>query len=364
MKNQHVEEEHGGHIVQASAQYGIDSDQWIDLSTGINPKAYPVELESKSFQQLPYLRPEFIAASTAYYRSPHFIPVAGTQAAIQQLPKLLAHFPVLLPQVGYQEHAKYWQLHNTPITYYPSLDKTLSTHFIHTAIAENPEQHVVIINPNNPSGLLFEKQQLLSWAKLLAPQAYLIVDEAFIDTDNDNSVLDNALPHNVIVLRSFGKFFGLAGIRLGYCFANQFLLDSLKKRLGLWQVNGPAQAIAIHALQDTYWQETNKKEIRLNAEVTREITEPLITASHIDSASCFYSCLFSSYKMPLQQALLIKHQCAQLGVLVRVIQLHPELDGQQALLRIGLLDRDDASSVKRVQTAFAMSTKTLSQQCL
>jgi cobalamin biosynthetic protein CobC len=339
-----MEEEHGGNIVIASEQYGIGLDQWIDLSTGINPNPYPVELDVASFQHLPYLRPEFIVASTHYYQSSHFLPVTGTQAAIQQLPNLLADFPVLIPQVGYQEHAKYWQRKGADIHCYPSLNKEATMTFIDSTLADNPKRHVVIINPNNPTGVLFEKAQLLAWAQQLAPQAYLIIDEAFIDTAIEESVLNPSLPDNIIVLRSFGKFFGLAGIRLGYCFANERLLSDLQHHLGLWQINGPAQTIAIKALEDKLWQCQAKKNIQKNAGFTRKVWHSLMSQLNLHPQSKYHSDLFSSYQMSSQQAMGLKEHFAQSGILLRVV----EIGDQQALLRIGLIDERNQIAVRRL----------------
>ena len=101
---------HGGDVLRASRDYHIPRDQWLDLSTGINPDPYPVDhISPDSFFQLPYIRPEFNDAVTRYYAHDHFLAVAGTQVAIQALPQILANDAVLLPDVGYQEHALHWQ---------------------------------------------------------------------------------------------------------------------------------------------------------------------------------------------------------------------------------------------------------------
>lgn len=370
---------HGGDIVEASARYGIDIDEWIDLSTGMNPDPYPVELDKASFHLLPYVRPEFISASAVYYGSSHFIPVSGTQAAIQHLPSLLADLPVLIPSVGYQEHGKYWRRNGTKICYYDSLEKQTSIVFINNALQENPQQHLVVINPNNPTGVLFEKQQLLVWAKQLAAEAYLIIDEAFIDMTPEQSVLNQSLPDNIIVLRSFGKFFGLAGVRLGYCFANSALLDTLQNYLGLWQVNGPAQAIAIKALQDTQWQAETKVRTQINAGLMRKRCRSLMNlmgasddeclgetvmqsaAECISNAAreplvlpyCFHSDFFSSYRMPYDNALSVKEYFARRGILLRLVKL----TDKQALLRIGWHDENNRNVSDHLDRQFAAAVE-------
>lgn len=339
---------HGGDLVSASAQYHIDINQWIDLSTGINPIAYPIKLEESSFQQLPYIRPEFIDASTNYYRSSQFLAVTGTQAAIQQLPKLLADFPVLLPRTAYQEHRKYWQEKTTEIRYYDSDAKDTMHRQIDNMLANNTKQHLVIVNPNNPTGVLLEKEQLLNWAKKLGKGAYLLIDEAFIDTYKEQSVLSEDLPENIIVLRSFGKFFGLAGVRLGYCFASTSIISRLQKKLGLWQVNGPAQSLAIQALSDKKWHMHAISDIYANNQFMQELWAPLFEEGCIHVFKTFHSSLFLSYELSSADALSIRNHFAKLGVLLRIISL-PGNDELHTLLRIGLIDQHNKTYVKRLR---------------
>lgn len=348
---------HGGNLVSASAHFGIPVEQWIDLSTGINPEHYPVDhLPLSSYCALPYISDEFLSAVTHYYTPAyiqkntnskktlnHFLAVSGTQTAIQVLPTLLPEYPILLPEVGYQEYRQQWQHRALPTHDYPSMDNDAAGLYIDQAIKQQPQQHILAINPNNPTGIAFSKEQLFHWAKALDPQAYLIVDEAFIDSTPDNSVLTKVLPSdmpdNMIVLRSFGKFFGLAGIRLGFIFANAAIIQQLEKAIGIWQVNGPAQAIAIAALNDSAWQQSNRTAIAKNA----AFTQKLCTTIQEKCERVIHSDLFSSYYFSRIQAEHINHQLALAGILTRVILL----SDNKAILRIGVLSSQQTEKAKK-----------------
>jgi cobalamin biosynthetic protein CobC len=113
---------------------------------------------------------------------------------------------------------------------------------------------LVLVQPNNPSGELFPRERLLAWhASLVAHGGWLVVDEAFIDTTPELSLLLHARP-GLIVLRSLGKFFGLAGARVGFVHAQVELLSRLAEQLGPWSVSGPARWVATAALADRAWQ--------------------------------------------------------------------------------------------------------------
>ncbi len=337
---------HGGNVFAASARYGIVVEQWIDLSTATNPEPYPIgAIDPQAFQKLPYLRPVLTEHAAAYYGSQALLPIPGTQAAIQLLPQCLQSYPVLLPATGYQEHAFHWRQAGVEVTTYPSFELATAESAIDAAIEANPQRHIVVINPNNPTGLRFSVATLSGWAQRLATGAYLIVDEAFMDTSPAASVLQNSLANNMIVLRSFGKFFGLAGIRLGFVFANQAMLATLAQRLGPWSVNGPAQSIAIAALKDQDWIRQATQRIAAAAELTQKLFAPLLHA--VKPVQTRHEMLFSSYLLSDASARQIQEHFSQQGILLRLI----EVNAQQSLLRTGLLSAQQSAEVGRVEHA-------------
>lgn len=237
--------EHGGNLREAARLYG--RDDWVDLSTGINPHGYPVPaLPVDAWHRLPEPDPALLAAACAYYGAPALLPVAGTQAAIQSLPRLRAPSRVTVSAPSYAEHAHAWGKHGHELRLasYAELDAAVDASDV-----------VVVVNPNNPTGETVAPQRLLDWAaRLGARGGWLVVDEAFGDTDPPLSVIAQSGQPGLIVLRSVGKFFGLAGLRLGFVGADAPTLRALADLLGPWAVSGPAQSVARSALEDTVWQ--------------------------------------------------------------------------------------------------------------
>lgn len=241
--------EHGGKLREAMQRYG--GSDWIDLSTGINPVGYPAPAPSPdAWQRLPESDPALVRVACAYYDAPVLLPVAGTQAAIQALPRLRAPARVSVSAPSYAEHAHHWSRHGHMLRQVP-----------YTALdaAVRDSDVVVVVNPNNPTGATVAPDQLLAWhAQLAARGGWLVVDEAFGDTAPDLSIAAHADRPGLIVLRSVGKFFGLAGLRLGFVAAASALLAQLEDLLGPWAVSGPAQEIALAALRDRGWQQATQ----------------------------------------------------------------------------------------------------------
>lgn len=341
---------HGGDVLRASHDYNIPREQWLDLSTGINPEPYPVSnVAYNSFFELPYIKPEFNDAVARYYTHDTFLAVAGTQVAIQALPQILANDAVLLPDVGYQEHALHWQKSGAKAMFYAAMPEGDLVTSIHKHIEHNSAQHIVIINPNNPTTACVSKQHIFTWAKQLDAGYYIIVDEAFVDAEPKKSVLTvDTLPDNVIILRSFGKFFGLAGVRLGFIFAHEKLLHELKDHIGLWQVNGPAQDIAIQALNNMAWQERARVNIIEANQCTQRIFLPLATLrirrQYLVMAA-YHNPLFSSYVMPVEYAYNVHHFLARHAILTRVILL----ENKHAILRVGNVSQKSPSQLSQLQ---------------
>ena len=254
--------EHGGNLREAARRYG--RDDWIDLSTGINPNGYPAPpLPPSAWQRLPEPDGELLHAACDYYRAPLLLPVAGTQAAIQALPRLRPPSRVTVAAPSYAEHAHNWSRygHTPRQVAYPLLDDTIDDSDV-----------VVVCNPNNPTGETVAPELLLRWAgRLHARGGWLIVDEAFGDTTPTLSVAPHAAQPGLVVLRSVGKFFGLAGLRLGFVAAQPDLLAALADLLGPWAVSGPAQTIALAALRDTQWQQATQERLASDGERMRHM---------------------------------------------------------------------------------------------
>ena len=239
--------EHGGKLRQAARRYGIALEDWVDLSTGINPEGWPVPaVPASAWARLPEEEDGLVAAAKSYYNAPALLPVAGSQAAIQMLPRLRrpAHVAMLSPTYAEHEHA--WRLAGHSV-------QPLGP----DELAQGAEEAdvVVLVNPNNPTGHCFSLDQLLDWhQRLAARDGWLVVDEAFMDVTPDQSLAPHCHRPGLVVLRSLGKFFGLAGARVGFVLAWAELLEQLRERLGPWAVAGPSRHIAQAALTDRGWQ--------------------------------------------------------------------------------------------------------------
>jgi len=254
--------EHGGNLNDAVTRYGIARADWLDLSTGINPDFYPAPaVRADAWHRLPESSNELVAAACAYYGAPQMLPVAGTQAAIQALPQLrlrehgVARVVVAAP--AYAEHAHRWRQagHAMREVDYAGLPDAIN--------AGDVCDVMVVCNPNNPTGARVAPDVLLGWAQRLAARGgWLVVDEAFGDTTPHLSVAAHTgAQAGLIVLRSVGKFFGLAGVRLGFVAAQDDILNGLRDWLGPWAVSGPAQQVGIAALRDLDWQQTTRTQL-------------------------------------------------------------------------------------------------------
>ncbi len=256
---------HGGQLNHVKQQFPDVHQDWLDLSTGISPFAYPIpEIPKFVWQSLPQVSESLLQKAKHYYQCSDILAAHGSQSIIQILPKLwLKRFgtptSVFLPKVGYKEHQKAWSENQFPIELYDNeLD---STEFSAPSI-------VVCINPNNPTGFLHSRQHLLRLlSQLQHNSGWLIVDEAFMDViEEDASLMKHANHSNLFVLRSMGKFFGLAGIRVGFVSSCEKNLNDLSQLLGPWSVNGPALFVAEQALQNRQWQQEQQQRLKQSAQ--------------------------------------------------------------------------------------------------
>jgi cobalamin biosynthetic protein CobC len=238
---------HGGDLDEAQKLFPSAPGPWIDLSTGINPIPYPMPvLPLSSFERLPPPSAQGDleeAAAKAYGAADAAGVVAapGTQVLISLLPHLRARSQVAVLGPTYAEHAQAWRQVGHTVAEIASLGDT------------EQADVVVVVNPNNPDGRLLERGTLLNLAQTLGRRdGLLVVDEAFADFDADETLVP-FLPENAIVLRSFGKTYGLAGLRLGFAIAPASIAVPLRAALGPWAVSGPAIEAGRRALRDSDW---------------------------------------------------------------------------------------------------------------
>lgn len=242
---------HGGRLREAARRRGLPVDAWLDLSTGISPWSYPLPpVPEEVWRRLPEEDDGLDELVHAVFGRPA-LAVPGTQAAISRLPALLPDVRrVLVPHPTYGEHAHAWRTHAV-LRCAPTADEIDARLDAIDAL--------VLVHPNNPTGARFPIHSLRTWHRRFAARGgWLIVDEAFLDPgDADSLVAETGAP-GLVVLRSLGKFWGLAGLRFGLVFAAEPLRAQLSALLDPWAVSHPARWAARLALADSAWQERQR----------------------------------------------------------------------------------------------------------
>lgn len=297
--------EHGGKLLQAVAHYGIPTSEWLDLSTGINPVGWLVDrLPPEVWRRLPEAEDGLLDAARLYYGAQHILPVAGSQPAIQTLPLMrpAARVGMLFP--SYNEHARAWKRRGHQV-------RALAASDLDCAVRE--VDVLVLCNPNNPTGERFSAEQLLAWhAKLSSRGGWLVVDEAFGDGANEASLSRSCGRPGLVVLRSLGKFFGLAGARVGFVLAWPDLLQQLEEELGPWTIAGASRWVAMHALNDEVWQRETRLRLKSDAQRLRDLLTRSGWAPHGSTM------LFQWVKT--EQAGWLHEQLAQRAILTRLFR--------------------------------------------
>lgn len=311
---------HGGRLAQAAARYGIPLSEWLDLSTGIHPAPWPAPPPPVSaWARLPEPEDGLLEAAQRYYGAASVLPVAGSQAAIQALPALIAAKRVGVLTPAYAEHAYAWRRLGHEVI-------PLAAHRMGGAL--DTLEALVVVNPNNPTGERFAPETLLEWhARLAARGGFLIVDEAFMDVTPEQSLAPHAARPGLVVLRSLGKFFGLAGARVGFVLAAPDFLDALSHYFGPWSVAGPSRFAAIGALQDRPWQEAAR------AQLVRESQRLARLLARHGLAPEGGTALFQWVRTP--RAAFLHERLARLGILTRLFTDPPGL-------RLGLPGEESA----------------------
>lgn len=238
--------DHGGGVDAAARRFGGARGSWLDLSTGINPLPYDVpDLPASDWTDLPdeNARLRLETAARRFWKVPKdaaVCAVPGASAAIARIPLLAAADRVRIPEPTYNEHAAGfaaagWQ------------------------VGPQAGSACVLVNPNNPDGRIWQAGDLDGELR--------IIDESFCDVTPEAALMDQATRPGTLILKSFGKFWGLAGLRLGFVIGDPALIQHLSAGLGPWAVSGPALRIGALALEDQAW--ADKTRFRLQVDAAR-----------------------------------------------------------------------------------------------
>lgn len=265
--------DHGGGLDAARARHGGERGEWLDLSTGINPLAYPVEgIPSAAWTELPDAgaQAELLTAARRFWQVPDrlaVLAVPGTSSAIAHMPRLAdrlappstdgAPRAVLIRQRTYNEHAAAFRQAGWQV--------------LHAASAGTPPSAAVLVHPDNPTGDL--------WPDPLAAagqDGLLVIDESFGECCPHASHVPLA-GGRVVVLKGLGKFWGLAGLRLGFVIGEASLLTPLAEALGPWPVSGPALTLGARALSDAGWIATTRARVARDADRLDALMAPHLT---------------------------------------------------------------------------------------
>jgi L-threonine-O-3-phosphate decarboxylase len=307
--------EHGGRLRAAAAHYGIPLADWLDLSTGINPQAWPVPpIPADAWLRLPEEDDGLNDIAAAYYgcAADCLLPLPGSQAAIQLLPRLLAPTEVALLQPTYAEHPAAWRAAGHRVSELPA-----------EALLASSAKIIVLAQPNNPTGSHYPPAELLAVAERQAARGgFLLIDEAFIDATPELSLAAHAGRPGLVILRSLGKFFGLAGARVGFLLAAPELLAATREALGPWPLSGPARYASRLALADRAWQQAARRQLLAASARLAELLAPLASTPTVTGTALFRW-------LPQPRSAAWQQQLAQRGILVRHFD-------QLSALRFGL----------------------------
>ncbi len=258
---------HGGDLAYAAARYGTPKDGWLDLSTGINPNGYtPPVIPRPVVARLP--EPSELDALLTVARKAYGLPASvdllatpGTEIAVRLLPHVAPPGTVGIVGPTYSSHRAGWAAADRDVAASPNLSSVPSDAAI-----------VIVANPNNPDGRTFAHAELVPLAKSLSERnGLLIVDEAYADLQPEVSLMPLLAEAPAVVLRSVGKFYGLAGIRLGFVAGHRVTIERLRDLIGAWPVSGPAIAIGSAALADETWRTQKLRRLKHDGQRLRKM---------------------------------------------------------------------------------------------
>lgn len=325
---------HGGDLQEASDRFGTPRQGWLDLSTGINPRPYPAgDLNALRLALHSLPSPRGLQALLAAARRAYDVPAScdivaapGAEILIRLLPDLVDD-PTLLVDTTYRSYGEGWIARGRFLSVADP-----------AGLAADPRTSGIIVNPNNPDGRILSAREVLTLARSRERGRVIVVDESYAEAEPNASVTPHLKADDpVLVLKSFGKFFGLPGLRLGFAIGQPAMIHRIAARLGDWPVSGPALAIAADALADEGWRAETRHWLGNQA----QSLDSVLRAARLDGTG---GCRLFRV-VHTQDACAWHERLARQGVWTRIFQERP------GLIRFGL--PRDAQGLLRLADALS-----------
>jgi len=256
---------HGGNIQEICSRYGLEPGGLLDFSANINPLGYPPGLSKTLREGLSSIlhypdinctRLRRAICQKTRHKEEEVLIGNGSTELMYLIPRAFRPQKGLVFEPTYSEYGRALRLAGANVEKLVSTGDTSFRPDLGSAsgkLTSGQSQMVFLCNPNNPTGNLIKKEEILALAEGL-PQSLIVVDEAFmdfVDEPHKYTVLPEAgRVKNLIVLRSMTKFFGYPGLRLGYMVAHREVISQAEGHKEPWTVNALAQLAGEAALKD------------------------------------------------------------------------------------------------------------------
>ena len=327
---------HGGNIYEAARKLRKDPSEITDFSASINPLAPPPGLEQNLLQKLPLTRSypdinttELVSLLAETHNcSTHQLMVAnGSTEIIYLLPHALGIRSAVIISPSFSEYENAFTLAKSSIVLAQAPESNNfqpDREFISKYLEQMRVDAVILGHPNSPAGSLLDKETL-DWILFACKSmgALVVVDEVFIDFSENYSFKNKINSHkNLVIIRSMTKFYGLAGLRLGYALAPPFIISGLKKYQPPWTVNTLAQFAGIYCLKQDDFKEKTLKFMENERQRLAEKISRIDGFSVFPSSTNFLLVKLSENLPPAEQ---LKEFLLKRGLLIRDCSSFPGL---------------------------------------
>jgi len=272
-------EEHGGNIYKAALKTGLSPFAILDFSANINPLGLPPGLPAYLTENLEailhYPDPEYeelYQALSKYLDVEEDLIVVGNGAAalIYDFLRVLKPKRVLIPAPSFGEYQKAAYAAGAEVELFLSEEKDAFRPEIEklcTILNEQKYDALVLGNPNNPTGQLLGREELIALLDCAKKNDVgVLLDEAFIEFTSTypfNSLADTVKRYsNLCIVRAFTKFFGMPGLRLGYGIMDKKIKEKILRVKPPWEVNSLAALAGAYALKDEEFRQKTRELVR------------------------------------------------------------------------------------------------------
>lgn len=334
-------------MIKHGGYFGKDKEDVIDFSVNINPLGVPFRLKEKLKKSIETLEryPEIdgknginLLSNRLDIDAENIILGNGATELIYLFARTFKPEKIMIIEPTFTEYERAFSLNGSQIHHFKTNEEDNFKIDTKRLVEELEDTHIdvlILCNPNNPTGVFTQKEDLCSLLKVLKDKnVKLFVDESFIDFTDKESYISLLEEYSIFLLRSMTKIYAIPGLRLGFGLASKQIIKEMNKNKEPWTINSLALDSIEVLLEDKFYKDQTDMWYSSEKERLKQGLKQIESIKVYDSEANFFLC-----RLNKSNSITLRNYMINRGIYIRTCEDFYGLD--DSFIRLSIRTREE-----------------------